>query len=204
MKINIRRNIGLLLECINIRKLRFKPVLDNSFAKTIRNAAVMYSNPVTIEFGFAYFDNNRCQRFPKLASFDSHMKDLSKATTHYEKRGEKRNDFNYMDKKIYNYHTSTIKKHGKQISNKSVVSFAGTIIHELSHSRLGTDDLNLKAYIDDSSNAIDKLFGTKGYLAYGQYFCHRLAQQNSKAAQNNADNYRLFCESFLSKKSVFN
>jgi hypothetical protein len=57
---------------------------------------------------------------------------------------------------------------------------AGVILHEVSHNTIGTTDI-VEA----------------GQTMYGPNLCAWLARSNPDKTADNADNYRLFCEQFL-------
>jgi hypothetical protein len=61
-----------------------------------------------------------------------------------------------------------------------VIAYEGTIVHELSHLVVGTDDIKVE-----------------GVTMYGYNLCRFLASKAPAKAIKNADCYRLFCDEFL-------
>lgn len=199
----LSRNMRLMFETISRRRLLLAPSvtpgshgLKDIFAETIRNGAVTYpNNAVTIKFGNSYFAQDRCKRIPSVVSLNKATSDLNSAVSHFNSRSAITGT-GVLNKWSKSYHTRQVRKQGNVINEKSIISYAGTIIHELTHARLGTDDLSISGHLNLPNNPITTLFGQHSQKVYGHYFCHTLAQHDSTQALNNADNYRLFCEAF--------
>lgn len=199
---SVQHNFQRMTNCIGQRRFILKEaigpgqnVLKDIYAETGRGHADRYPNMgISIGFGSAYFDNSACTRKPKLATTRQAISDFNTTVSSFTSRDNL--STSNVDKVKKAYYTRLIKKHSGTINRKSVISFAGTIIHELSHAKLGTDDLSISAHLADPTNSITTLYGQKGQQVYGHYFSHLLAQTTPADALNNADNYRLFSESF--------
>lgn len=201
---SVQQNFLRMSSCIGQRRFLLKPAVEfgqtelkDIYGETGMGLADAYPNVgIDIGFGKTYFDNACSTRKPKLATINQAISDFTITVNNFNRRlalGET-GAFGQLQK---DYYSRLIRKHSGTINRKSVASFAGTIIHELSHSKLRTDDLHIRQHLNVPNNSITALYAQENFKVYGHYFAHLLAQTNPASALNNADNYRLFSESFF-------
>ncbi|ARU59230.1 MAG: M35 family metallopeptidase [Pseudomonadales bacterium] len=203
----LKNNIQLLSKTMTNRTIKFKPsskkgtLSASLYAETSGNFCNSYPDmDVSIGLGGSFFNDGACGRYPKLASYEKAKGDLSSTVSHMAKRSGITSGYFQDSRKAY--HTKQIKSKSKTINSDSVASFGGTVIHELTHAKLNTDDNNvsvLQNYNIGTNNDIVRVYAEHDQLVYGHYLCRTLAQADTATALDNADNYRLFCETFYAK-----
>jgi hypothetical protein len=81
-----------------------------------------------------------------------------------------------------------------QTNNSRLIARYGTIIHEMSHWTVSTDDVNMGLITKGAGGRV--LSSPTDVDCYGANVCARLAEVAPEKAINNADNYRIFCEQY--------
>lgn len=194
----ITEKIGRLFHVINSEKIYFidKPENKGEYGSVNQNKAFFKGEICyLVELGENFF-NNRSARYPKLVDAATAESAITMGLEFLKRRAHVTRgplqDWRKTRLEAVAY------RYTNPIHPESKVSWAGTIIHELTHVVLHTDDhrVSAQAPAGPVPYLVSK-YAAQNRLCYGPYLCRQLVLLDPAKAITNADNYRLFCETFF-------